>query len=182
MARAVVLLADGFEDIEALSCVDVLRRGQVETVTAAVGARRQVVSAHGVRIEADALVDEIAGEVFDAVILPGGARGAELLGESDAVLAMLAAQKRAGRFVCAICAAPIVLVKAGLVDEGQHLTCYPSCAVDLDRPCANVPAVRDGNLITGQAPGSALLFALIVLEALAGEPVARRVANAMVTD
>lgn len=182
MARAIVLLADGFEDIEALSCVDVLRRGGVETVTASIGESRTVETAHGVRVEADALVCEISGESFDAAILPGGARGTELLGESEAVAALLAEQKRAGRLICAICAAPAVLVKAGVVDADQHLTCYPTCAFELDRPCANVPVVRDGNLITGQAPGSALLFALIVLEALAGEAVARRTANAMVTD
>lgn len=182
MAKAIVLLADGFEDIEALACVDVLRRGQIETVTASIGESRTVETAHGVRIEADVSVGDIADETFDAIILPGGARGTELLGQSAAVAALLAEQKRAGRLICAICAAPTVLVKAGLVDEGQHLTCYPTCAIELDRACANVPVVRDGNLITGQAPGAALLFALIVLEALAGEVVAHRVANAMVTD
>ena len=102
--------------------------------------------------------------------------------KSETVNDRLRRQKDEGRLICAICAAPTVLVEAGVLEPGQHVTCYPTCSVDLDRPCANVPVVADGNVITGQAPGAATLFALVVLQALSGEKVAQKVARGMVTD
>ena len=182
MANALVLLADGFEDVEAVTVVDVLRRGGVTAVTASVGANRVVTSAHGIRMEADAPLSEAAGAEFDALILPGGGKGTEALAASSAVLNRLRRQKDEGRLICAICAAPTVLVKAGVLDPGQQVTCYPTCADGLDRPCAGVPVVRDGNVITGEAPGASMLFALVVLEAIRGEDVARQVRDGLVTD
>ena len=73
-------------------------------------------------------------------------------------------------------------MEAGVLDDGQHVTCYPTCSVDLDRPCAGVPVVADGNVITGQAPGSAMLFALVIVQTLLGDRVARKVAVGLVTD
>ncbi|MBR2839045.1 MAG: DJ-1/PfpI family protein, partial [Kiritimatiellae bacterium] len=87
-----------------------------------------------------------------------------------------------GRLLCAICAAPTVLVDAGVLDPGVHVTCYPTCQMELDRPWSPVPVVADGNVITGQAPGSAMLFALIVLQTLVGAHAAQRVAREMVSD
>ena len=78
--------------------------------------------------------------------------------------------------------APTVLTELGIVPADVHLTCYPSCVMDLDRPSANVPCVEDDNFITGQAPGSALLFALVVLKRLEGETKALKIARGMVTD
>lgn len=179
-AKAIVPLADGLEEIEAVTIIDVLRRGGVEVVTAAVGGSRSVAGAHGIRMEADALLSDVSGEEYNAVILPGGP-GTQSL-KTPEVFDLLRRQKAGGGLVCAICAAPSVLVEAGVLDEGQHVTCYPTCVMDLDRPCAGVPVVADGKVITGQAPGSALLFALIVLQTLSGEPVARKVARSMVTD
>ena len=112
----------------------------------------------------------------------GGGAGTDNLMKSEAVNDRLRRQKDEGRLICAICAAPTVLVEAGVLEPGQHITCYPTCSVDLDRPCANVPVVADGNVITGQAPGAATLFALVVLQALSGEKVAQKVARGMVTD
>ena len=91
-------------------------------------------------------------------------------------------QKEQGRLLCAICAAPIVLIDAGVADSNLHMTCYPSMMMDLDRPYTNVPVVADGDLITGQGPGSATLFALVVLKALVGGAVATKIARNMVTD
>ena len=176
-AKALIVLADGFEDVEAVTPVDVLRRGGVEVVTASLSGDRKVRSAHGITMLADASKDD-----FDAVILPGGGEGTENLRASRELAELLRRQKDEGRLICAICAAPLALVDAGVLDEGQHVTCYPSCALDLDRPCAGVPVVADGNVITGQAPGSALLFSLVVLSALADEKIAAKVARGMVTD
>ena len=150
-AKALVVLADGFEDVEAVTAIDVLRRGGVEVVTA-------------------------------AIILPGGGEGTDNLKASTALAERLRRQKEEGRLLCAICAAPLVLVEAGVLEEGQHVTCYPTCSLDLDRPCAGVPVVADGNVITGQAPGASMLFALVVLKTLTDEKTAAKVARGMVTD
>jgi putative intracellular protease/amidase len=82
----------------------------------------------------------------------------------------------------AICAAPTVLVEAGVLDEGVHVTCYPTCQMELDRPWSPASVVADGGIITSQAPGTALLFALVVLQHLCGDIIARKVARGMVSD
>ena len=129
---------------------------------------------------ADALFADAEKESYDVVLLPGGPGTGGL--KVPPVFERLRRQKAEGRLIAAICAAPTVLVDAGVLDPGQHVTCYPTCSVDLDRPCANVPVVADGGVITGQAPGAAMLFALVVLRALLGDAVAGKVARGLVTD
>lgn len=180
-AKAIVPLANGFEEVEALTIIDVLRRGGVDVIAAAVGESVEVKGAHGVHVRADAMLADVAADEYAAVVLPGGPGVAELK-QSQVVIDLLRRQRDEGRLLCAICAAPLVLVEAGVLSQEQHVTCYPTCVIDLDRPCANVPVVADGNVITGQAPGSALLFSLVVLQALAGDGVAKKVARGMVTD
>ena len=182
MANALIPLANGFEDIEAVTIVDVLRRGGVDVVTASLNDAREVQSAHGVRMTADRLFADVAEESFDAIILPGGGEGTENLKRSDALLAALRRQSEAKRLLCAICAAPIVLVQAGALADGIHVTCYPTCQMELDREWSPAPVVADSNVITGQAPGSAMLFALVVLQVLAGPSIAKKVARGLVTD
>jgi len=182
MAKVLVPLADGFEDIEAITIVDVLRRGGVKVVTASLGEAADVTGAHGVTLKADARFAEVDGDVYDAIVLPGGGAGTEALKQSEALLARLRRQHDEGRYICAICAAPTVLVAAGVVDEGLQLTCYPTCQMELDREWTPAPVVADGTVITGQAPGSAMLFSLVVLETLAGQPVARKVARGLVME
>jgi len=182
MAKVLIPLADGFEDVEAITIVDVLRRGGVTVITASIGDSTDVKSAHGVTMKADARFAEAEGAAYDAIILPGGGAGTEALKRSEAVLARLRRQRDEGRYLCAICAAPTVLVAAGVIAEGVQITCYPTCQMDLDREWTPAPVVADGTVITGQAPGSAMLFSLVVLEALAGQPVARKVARGLVTD
>ena len=181
MAKAVVVLAEGFEEIEAITVIDVLRRGGVEVVAASLDGSSQVTGAHGVKVAADASFKSAASSDCDALVLPGGP-GTDNLRRSHELAERLRRQKAEGRLICAICAAPTVLVEADVLDPEQHVTCYPSCVMDLDRPSANVPAVADGNVITGQAPGSALLFSLVVLKALVGDKSAEKVARGMVTD
>jgi 4-methyl-5(b-hydroxyethyl)-thiazole monophosphate biosynthesis len=182
MARVLVPLADGFEEIEATTIIDVLRRGGQEVVTASVHDRVDVRGAHGMTVRADALFADVGEEVYDAIVLPGGGDGTENLKSCDALLARLWRQNVDGLLLGAICAAPTVLVAAGAVRPGLHLTCYPGCEAGLDRPSSEAPVVADGNLVTGQAPGSAILFALVVLQTLAGEAAAWDVAGGMVTD
>ena len=180
MPRALVVLVDGFEDVEAVTAIDILRRGGVEVVTAALGPKTAVRSAHGILMRADALFADAEKESYDVVLLPGGPGTGGL--KVPPVFERLRRQKAEGRLIAAICAAPTVLVDAGVLDPGQYVTCYPTCSVDLDRPCANVPVVADGSVITGQAPGAAMLFALVVLRALLGDVVAGKVARGLVTD
>lgn len=182
MAKALMALARGFEDIEAVTIIDVLRRGGVEVVTASIHNSLEVPSAHGVVLKADARFEDVAGGEFDAIVLPGGGEGTENLKNSNALIRRLQRQNEEERWLCAICAAPTVLVEAGVVRDGLHMTCYPTCQLELDRPWSPVPVVVDGNVITGQAPGSALLFALVVLQTLTDKRNAQRVARGMVTD
>ena len=181
MKTALVPLADGFEDIEAVSIIDVLRRGGVQVVTAALGQDRLVRSAHGIRMEADALLSEAIEDEFDAIILPGGGEGTENLLACEPLAMRLQRQKSEGKYVCAICAAPTVL-EAAQVLEDEDVTCYPSCAAKMGRRVQSVPVVADGQVITGQGPGSATLFALVVLMHLTDERTAHGVANGMVTE
>lgn len=181
MAKVLIPLADGFEDIEAVTIVDVLRRGGVEVVTASLFDSTDVRSAHGVVMKADARFADVEAADYDAIVLPGGP-GTEALRQSEAVLARLKRQHEEKRLLCAICAAPTVLVAAGVVDEGVQITCYPTCQMELDRSWTPAPVVADGTVITGQAPGCALLFSLVVLQSLCGQSVARKVARGMVTD
>jgi 4-methyl-5(b-hydroxyethyl)-thiazole monophosphate biosynthesis len=181
MSKALIPLAPGFEDIEAVSIIDVLRRGGVEVVTAAVGGEVAVRSAHGVLMEADALLSNVLENEYDAIILPGGGVGTENLMACGELHERLRRQKAEGRLVCAICAAPTVLDAAGVLEE-EDVTCYPSMAPQMGRHVNNVPVVADNLVITGQGPGSAALFALVVLSRLEGDRAAHMVANGMPVD
>ncbi|MGN0853569.1 MAG: DJ-1 family glyoxalase III [Kiritimatiellia bacterium] len=181
MKTALVPLAVGFEDIEAVSVVDVLRRGGVEVVTAALGAERDVRSAHGVTVMADAVLADVLENAYDAIILPGGGEGTQNLLACETLHERLRRQKTEGGLVCAICAAPLVLDAAGVLDD-EDVTCYPSCTSKMGRRVKHVPVVADGQIITGQGPGAATLFALVVLSHLVDERAAHGVANGMVTE
>ena len=182
MAKVLVPLADGFEEIEAVTVVDVLRRGGVEFVTASIHDRLDVRGAHGMKIAADRHFDEAQRDFYDAIVLPGGGGCAAAFKQLQTLHERLRRQHDEHRFLCAICAAPTVLETAGVLDEGVEVTCYPTCREDLERPWTPAPVVVDGTVITGQSPGAAVLFALVVLKSLAGEQVARKVAQGMVTD
>lgn len=182
MSKVVIPLAQGFEEIEAVSAIDVLRRGGVEVIVASIEEDVVVSGAHGIKLTADAFLKDISSSPYDAILLPGGGEGTERLGSSLLVAEELRRAKENDLLICAICAAPTVLVKTGVLSQYQHITCYPSCIGELDRPSANVPAVADGNVITGQGPSAGILFALIILSRLEGDTVARKVARGMLFD
>lgn len=182
MKTALVPLADGFEDIEAVAVIDVLRRGGVEVVSASAGEDLKVLSAHGIPMLADAMLSDEIDKPWDAIVLPGGGEGTANLLAYEGLATRLRRQKYDdGGLVCAICAAPTVLAAAEILD-GEEVTCYPSCAPDMGRPVADVPAVADGQIVTGMGPGAAITFALAVLERLAGEETAQGVASGMVAE
>ena len=176
--HAAVLLADGFEEIEAVAAIDVLRRAGVKVWVAAVGSS-PVQGSHGMVIHADVRLGEVADHAFDAVVLPGGMPGALNLAASQEVLTMLRRTRDAGGIVAAVCAGPLALHAAGLT-AGRRVTSHPSVA---DRLTGAIHTGRrvetDGQMVTGQAAGSAIEFALAVVAALGLPEQARAVADAM---
>lgn len=175
MARALVVIADGTEEMEATVAIDLLRRAKVEVVVAGLDGDGPVKMSRGVVLVPDvALAD--AGDSFDAVVLPGGRGGADAFAASAAVGALLKASEAAGRTVGAICAAPIALVRHE-VFAGRKMTCHPSVD-DIVAPFSSHQtdaAVVDGNLITSRGPGTAFHFGLALIEKLCGADVAAEV-------
>lgn len=178
MSKVCVLLAPGFEEIEAVTVIDVLRRAEVETTIVGVESL-SVTGSHGITVAADALLGDVGDVVWDAVVLPGGMPGAAHLRDSEAVQALLKLQRERGGHLAAICAAPIALSKAGLL-EGKNVTSYPTFADQLS--CGEYledPVVVDGVLITSRAPGTALRFALQLVAEIEGGDTAQRLAESM---
>jgi 4-methyl-5(b-hydroxyethyl)-thiazole monophosphate biosynthesis len=180
--RVLVPLAEGFEEIEAVTIVDVLRRAGIEVVTAALRPG-PVKGAHGMELAADAELAAVRPESFDAVVLPGGMPGTRHLMEDERVLAAVRKVHAAGKTTAAICAAPLVLQAAGVVrGKALPITAHPSVhgelgGVDLR---ATTRVVRSGNVITSQGPGTALEFSLALVAELAGPGPAKELAAGMV--
>lgn len=173
-----VLLADGFEEIEALTPVDILRRGGVEVTTVGITGRT-VMGSHGIAVTADATPDEIADD-FRMVIFPGGLPGSDHLNASPVTDRLLAAAERCGAHVAAICAAPYLLGRRGLL-SGLAATSYPAEKFRSQLLGARVSderVVTDGRFTTAQGMGVSAEFALRLLSILRGEETARSVGEA----
>jgi 4-methyl-5(b-hydroxyethyl)-thiazole monophosphate biosynthesis len=178
--RVLVPLAEGFEEIEAVTIVDVLRRAGVEVVVAAL-AHSPVRGAHGIAIEADMSLDAVDGAHFDMLVLPGGQPGTAQLGAHPRVLALLREFAAAGKGIAAICAAPLVLAKAGVL-EGASVTSHPSVRAQLApaRVDASSRVLRSGKIVTSQGAGTAMKFALQLAAQLSGQACADELARAMI--
>jgi 4-methyl-5(b-hydroxyethyl)-thiazole monophosphate biosynthesis len=165
MPRVVVVLAEGFEEIEAVTPIDVLRRAGVEVVTAGVSGKR-VLGSHGIVVEADTTLDALPP--CDAVILPGGMPGSDNLGKSEAVQALVRKTHAAGKHVAAICAAPALALARSGVLEGKRATCYPGLEKHFGAGVtrADERVVVDGKVVTSRGPGTALEFSLTLVEQL----------------
>lgn len=174
--KAYVFLATGFEEVEAIGTVDVMRRAGIDAQTVSITAERMVKGAHGVGIEADILLADADFADADALVLPGGMPGSNNLNDCDPLREALLNQHRQGKTIAAICAAPLVLGGLGLL-KGKKATCYPSFEQTLlGAEATNEAAVVDGNIITGKGPGLVFDFALAVVKALRGNAVAEEVA------
>ncbi len=168
-----VLLAEGFEEIEALSPVDLLRRAGVKTVTAGVGGR-QITGAHGIAVAADCRVEELHPEELTGIVLPGGMPGTKNLEASDAVQSLITHCAKQGKLIGAICAAPSVLGHRGLL-AGRQATCFPGFEAACEGArLAGAPAVKDGNIITARGAGCAWQFAAELVAALKGRETAEQ--------
>jgi len=178
MKRVLVPLAEGFEEIEAVTIIDVLRRAGIEVVVASL-AGSPVTGSHGMRLTADTPLEAIADQEFDMIALPGGMPGAEHLKNDARILALVRRLHAGGRRVAAICAAPMVLAAAGVLD-GRRATCYPGFLDGAARVTRVDEAVTvDSGVITSRGPGTALEFALTLVAELAGAPARKTVETAL---
>lgn len=177
-----VVLAEGFEEIEAVAPIDVLRRAGVDVTVASVEGP-VVKGAHNVPIHADTTLAAVAGRVFDMIVLPGGIPGANNLAASAVLGEMLKKQHGEGRTIAAICAAPaVVLHPLGLLG-GQKASCYPSFQQDLDEANRTDERLTVGEkLITAAGPGVAVEFALALVEFLKGREKADELAAGMLVE
>jgi 4-methyl-5(b-hydroxyethyl)-thiazole monophosphate biosynthesis len=162
--KIAVILADGFEEIEAVVPIDVFRRLEFDVVI--VGLSKTIKGAHGIKIQEDCLLSELKGSEFNAVFLPGGMPGSTNLRDSLEVLALVRKINAKGGIVSAICASPIALKAAGVI-EGKTVTSHPSVKNEL-KGCNHTGNLteKDGNIITGKGPGAAFEFAVKVASAL----------------
>jgi 4-methyl-5(b-hydroxyethyl)-thiazole monophosphate biosynthesis len=165
-----VPLAAGFEEIEAVTLIDLLRRAGALVTTASLG-DEPVCGSHGITVVADRLLDEVVDQPFSAVVLPGGQPGSDHLAHDARIKRLLQAQVAAGRHVAAICAAPLVLAGAGLLDF-KAATGYPGVLGPLNVPGLKLDerraVVHDGLVITARGPGTAIDFALDLIGILIG--------------
>jgi len=169
MVKACVLLAEGFEDVEAITPIDFLRRAGVEvTVTGVTGAT--VSSGHQLKVLTDAVAADINPEDYDAVIIPGGMPGAENIHKSGTTNGIIRNMLNSGKLVAAICAAPAVVLEPLGVLSGKKVTCYPGFESKLGQAIfLEERVVQDDNLITSRGPGTAAEFSLAVITYLLGK-------------
>ena len=175
MKRAVVFLADGFEEIEGLTAVDFMRRAGIEVITASVMKTKRIVGAHNIELYADEMAEDIDFEKIDMLVLPGGLPGADYLRKNEIVIKQCSDFAKCNKYVAAICAAPRVLGKLGIL-KGKRATCYPGFEKYLKGAiCTDSPIEIDSNIITGKGPGAATQFALALIEALCGKTTAKKI-------
>ena len=168
MIKGMILLADGFEQTEALQAHDAFRRtGKIQPVLVSIHDRKEVESSSGVKVIADGLLSENKGEGYAFLMLPGGKRGVENLKHSPEVISLIKAFRAEGKPVYAICAAPSILGELGYLD-GKNYTCFPGFQTGKGH-YIDQGAVVDGDLITGHSMGYTLAFAEAIIKKLLGE-------------
>lgn len=180
MIKVSVLLADGFEEIEALTAVDLLRRARIYVDTISITDDYTVHGAHGINVQTEDLFDEVDFSESDMIVLPGGMPGTTNLKEHAGVRKVVKEHTQAGKYVGAICAAPTVLADLGLL-KGKKITCYPTVEQEIQGAVLlRTPVAVDGNIVTGRGAETAVEFALKLIEVLEGEEKAQEVAKAIV--
>lgn len=165
MTNILIPLAQGFEEIEAVTNIDVLRRAGLKVITVGIGGS-QIEGDHGIKIETDTVISEVEADDFDAVVLPGGMPGAANLRDSNELRTIIKKLNQQKKLCAAVCAAPIVLYAAGILD-GKDATSYPGFGKDMSQ-CNYLEdrVVIDENIITARGPGVAMEFALTIVEYL----------------
>ena len=166
MTTVLVPLAEGCEELEAVTIIDLLRRADINVVTAGLQAG-PVRASRGVMLVPDMALDEALQDEYDMVVLPGGGPGSDRLDSDDRIRSLLIKMANSEKFTAAICAAPKVLRSAGLLD-GRNATCYPGVMNSEEMPGLDTsqPVVQDGKVVTSRGPGTAMDFALYLVELL----------------
>ena len=178
MKKVIVFLAEGFEEVEAVSIIDTLRRAEIEVTTASISNNKSVKGAHNISIETDKLFDDIDFKSYDMIALPGGMPGAKNLNEHEGLKEQLKTFAK-DKLIAAICAAPMILGGMGLL-KGKRATCYPGFEPELiEATITNEPVTVDGNIITGKGPAFALQFSLQIIDTIAGKAARDEIANAL---
>ena len=182
MKKVYLFLAYGFEEVEALTAVDLLRRAGAQVITVSVSSSNAVTGAHRIPVIADIKLDESAFDDADAIVLPGGLPGVDNLRDCSKLIDIIKKNNDEGKYICAICAAPMILGGMGLL-KGKKATAYPGCESALtgaetsqDRVCV------DGNIITSRGVGTAIDFACEIIKVLLGEEKAAEVRSSVLAD
>jgi protein deglycase len=179
MKKVIVPLADGFEEIEAITIIDVLRRGSIEVTTISVTGNLEIAGAHHIKVKADKLFGDCNFVVYDMIVLPGGMPGSMHLNQHEGLKLILREMKKQDKYIAAICAAPLVLGTLGML-EGLHATCYPGFEKYLlNAMHSEEGVVTDGKIITGKGAGFAMPFALKLLELLTDKDTAGDIGRKM---
>ncbi|RKM58238.1 DJ-1/PfpI family protein [Butyrivibrio sp. X503] len=180
MAKTAIFLANGFEEIEGLTVVDILRRAQIDITMVSITGAKAVEGSHGIKLEADATIESFDLSDVDMIILPGGMPGTKNLDACEPLKAKIKEFNDSGKMLAAICAAPTVYGKMGLLN-GKKACCYPGCEGDLLGATTTTDAViKDGNFITSRGMGTAIPFALAILEHFKGKEAADQMAKGIV--
>ena len=176
--RVLVPLAPGCEELEAVTIIDLLRRAEIEVVVA--GLIDGVITAsRGVRLLPDVSLDEALNQDYDMIVLPGGLPGSDHLANDERIIKILRAMNESGRFVGAVCAAPKVLVRSGVLD-GKQATAYPGVLkAELHPEITDAAVTRDGSVITSRSAGTVMDFALELIEALSGKTIRQNVESSL---
>ena len=178
MKKVVVFLAEGFEEIEAITIIDTLRRAEIGVTTVSVTGNKTVKGAHNIPVVADELFEDVNYSEYDMIALPGGMPGAKHLNEHEGVkeqLKTFAEDKHIG----AICAAPMVLGGMGLL-KGKRATCFPGFEPELiEATVTKEPVTVDGNIVTGKGPAFAISFSLQLIETLLGKAARDEISNGL---
>ena len=181
MPSVAVILADGFEEVEAMAIIDVLRRAEIDTMVAGLHGGH-ITSARTVKVIPDAVIDSVKADDFDMIVLPGGQPGSDNLNADPRVKELIAGFSRKGKLIGAICAAPIVLANAGVLG-GKRATSYPSYKDRLGGAVYEERSVvTDGNVLTSRGAGTALSFGLAIVERLVSKERAQKIKEAMLID
>lgn len=164
-----VPLATGFEEIEAVSIIDILRRAGIKVIIGYLGDSNLILGVNGITVQGDVSIDSIVGELIDMIVLPGGWGGTKALASDETIQSLLQEMNRENKLIGAICAAPFALHTAGVLKH--NYTCYPSVEneIRLDGYQNEKIVVEDENIITSRGPATAMCFALEIVKKLCGE-------------
>ena len=183
MAKVLVPLAPGFEDLEAITIIDLLRRANIEVVTAGLD-DQPVVASRQSKIIPDSTLEAEKDSQFDLIVLPGGLPGADNLRDDPLLTKLLQNQNKSEKLIAAICAAPKVLANAGVITN-RKITCYPGALAEIEQPDFDISSAaieEDNNIITSRSAGTAMTFALKLIERLAGHEQMQTVKDSLEMD